>query len=362
MPVKQNNDDASHSLPWLELLDDDIWPWHGPLEDQDSPGDLEPVPASVSDDPQRLGFIAEHDPDILSISSDSADSNVHVMQTGIEMHTAAGSIASETSAVIHGTGGDDSLMGTSGNDEIYGYRANDRLYGEAGDDKLDGGTGNDWLYGGAGDDTLWGDTGNDKLNGGAGHDELLGGAGNDKLWGGEGADWLWGSDGDDYLWGGEGTDRLKGGAGNDFLAGGWGIDVLTGGDGNDRMHGGEGNDWLKGGEGNDALTGREGNDTFVFDPDFHHDTILDFETAGDIIELNGLGISSFEKLQAYYFTQQESGLLIDFRDGNSITLKGVNKGDLTEDDFRFNTTNYASQSEPSLDFFSSDQGGFDLLL
>ncbi|MCP4941562.1 MAG: hypothetical protein GY924_06215, partial [Planctomycetaceae bacterium] len=79
-------------------------------------------------------------------------------------------------------------------------------------------------------------------------------------------------------------------------------------------------------------------------------------------ELNGLDVSSFEELQGY-FTQREDGLLIDFGDGNSITLKGVNKDDLTEDDFRFNTTNDASQAEPSLDFSSTDDpGSFDLIL
>ncbi|MCP4772525.1 MAG: hypothetical protein GY879_14055 [Planctomycetes bacterium] len=119
---------------------------------------------------------------------------------------------------------------------------------------------------------------------------------------------------------------------------------------------------LDGGEGNDTLYGGEGNDSFVFDPDFGNDTIKDFQTSADIIELNGLDVSSFEELQGY-FTQRESGLLIDFGDGNWITLKGVNKGDLTEDDFRFNTTNDASQAEPSLDFFSTDDpGSFDLIL
>ncbi len=282
--------------------------------------------------------------------------------------------------VLYGGNGDDHLDGGAGNDELDGGKDNDKLHGGDGNDKLDGGSGDDVLKGGTGDDYLYGGSGNDKLYGGAGNDELDGGTGNDRLYGGAGDDtlyggWendyldggggddkLYGDAGDDELFGRGGNDELWGGDGNDYLDGGWGDDTLWGGDGNDVLYGGDGengndtlyggagDDTLRGGAGDDKLYGGTGNDTFIFDPDFGNDAIFDFETSGDIIELNGLGVSSFAELQNY-FEQKGGNLVIDFGDGNSITLEDVNKNDMTADEFRFINVeiNDAAQTESSQD-------------
>jgi len=77
-----------------------------------------------------------------------------------------------TSPVIEGTAGNDTLNGTAGNDRLYGY---------AGDDTLNGGDGNDVLRGGAGSDTLHGDAGNDLLIYDSADTLIDGGSGNDML-------------------------------------------------------------------------------------------------------------------------------------------------------------------------------------
>ena len=49
-----------------------------------------------------------------------------------------------------------------------------------------------------------------------------------------------------------------------------------------------GNDVLKGFGGNDTLYGGDGNDTFVFDNDGSTDTIADFQTGHDKIDLSNI--------------------------------------------------------------------------
>lgn len=70
-----------------------------------------------------------------------------------------------TSGIVYGGGGADSLFGGAGN--------GDQLYGGDGGDVIDGKAGNDSLFGGAGNDTLFGGLGNDTLTGGDGEDTII---------------------------------------------------------------------------------------------------------------------------------------------------------------------------------------------
>ena len=255
--------------------------------------------------------------------------------------------------VISGGEGSDSISGSAGDDVIDAGSGDDRTNGGTGDDIIDGGTGNDRVKGGSGNDTLSGGEGTDRLEGGTGNDTMDGGTGNDTLYGGKGSDTLTGGEGDDYLNAGRDDDILSGGEGNDRLSGGSGADVLDGGTGNDRLYGGSDNDALSGGEGNDRLYGGKGDDiidggagddylkgdsgadTFSFGGEFGDDLVKDFKVGeGDSIDLTGTEIGDFRTLMDHS-RQDGNNTVIDL-DGGSITLQGVDRNDLTIDDFAFN--------------------------
>ena len=98
-----------------------------------------------------------------------------------------------------------------------------------------------------------------------------------------------GTPGNDNLTGTSGNDIINGSEGDDLLIGLRASDVLNGGDGNDILSGGKGSDTLNGGLGNDNLVGGAGNDVFVLGAGLGVDTISDFTTSQDTIQLiNGL--------------------------------------------------------------------------
>lgn len=197
-----------------------------------------------------------------------------------------------------------------------------------GADLISGGAGNDVLYGAVGDDELRGDAGADQLDGGIGDDFLAGGGGVDLLVGGVGADTLQGGGAADELRGGDGDDLLNGGAQDDQLYGAAGADTLLGGRGNDLLHGGAGSD---------TLTGGQGADTFILTAGSGADVISDFAAgagAGDVISVATSMFADFADVLAHT-TNDGAGNCVIARDGFSVTLSGVVRGDLNADDFVF---------------------------
>jgi Ca2+-binding RTX toxin-like protein len=220
--------------------------------------------------------------------------------------------------ILHGGGGNDTLIGTSKNDALFGDTGLDtvrlisttgnaivatngtltdgnttdvldsiealELYGHStkgttinaaafnGYTTLVGGSGRDILTAGQKSSLLKGNAGNDVMTGGAGDDTFFGGAGNDTMDGGLGNDQMRGEDGndsmeggagDDRMFGDNGRDRISGGAGQDSMDGGNDDDTLLGGDGHDSIGGETGNDLISGGSGDDKLFGDAGNDTLL---------------------------------------------------------------------------------------------------
>ena len=227
--------------------------------------------------------------------------------------------------------GNDTFNGGAGGDVARGGAGNDLFIAGSGPDKFDGGsgidtvdysasvaaisvnlatnantgglaqgdklthienvigtTGDDSIVGSVGNNSLLGGIGNDFLDGNAGNDTLDGGAGNDTINGGLGFDLIFGGAGDDIINGNKGEDTIFGGAGNDLIFGGRGFDVIDGGDGNDT---------LSGDRGNDTLTGGLGSDHFQFNrvPDINNniDTITDFQSGQDVIDLSAAIFTSF---------------------------------------------------------------------
>ncbi len=192
-------------------------------------------------------------------------------------------------------------------------------------DYLRGGEGEDVLIGNAGDDTLDGDA----LSSKSSVDHLYGGEGNDKLYvdnldlsqgtvdGGVGFDTVklegesgeslnlnmasakveraFGNDSDDVLdgsgyTGADGFNKSTGEYEADTaqrleLFGKYGDDTLKGGSGNDYLDGGADDDIIAGGGGRDFMVGGSGSDTFVLSDDGEIDTIWDFSSQSDTIDL-----------------------------------------------------------------------------
>ncbi|WP_299775249.1 calcium-binding protein [uncultured Tateyamaria sp.] len=303
---------------------------------------FEDTTLSLADLAAQLGISGD------TVAGSGASSNI---DGSLAADTISGGAGNDT---VNAGAGADSLNGGIGADELNGGSGNDTLLGLNGFDNLNGEDGDDSLNSGFGNDTLDGGAGNDTLNGGLGFDSLQGGAGNDTLLGLNGRDTLEGGEGDDSLNGGNGNDVLDGGTGNDTLSGGLGFDTLTGGDGddllrglngfdsleggigNDNLEGNSGNDTLDGGAGDDLLRGGQGADLFVFNGG--NDVIRDYSLIVDALEIDaslldeGMPVGSD---LANYSSVVDGNLVLDFGDGNSLTLNNVTNVTFLFDDVTF---------------------------
>ena len=210
-----------------------------------------------------------------------------------------------------------------------------------------GGLGKDTLNGTSKADQIFGLWQDDTLNGGGGNDVLFGGTGKDKLNGGEGFDTAsyiastaavtvslatgLGSGGEatgDHLADIEG---LIGSIFGDTLSGNNANNHLYGLAGNDALSGGGGNDRIDGSLGADRLTGGVGADKFIFRPFDGKDRIIDWETS-DRMDVRAHNFADFGDLMGHV-SQSGASTLINFGDGDQVTLLGVVKSSLLADDF-----------------------------
>ena len=267
----------------------------------------------------------------------------------IDVFDLSGLVTMERLPFIDAGGGNDSLTGSDFADDLRGGK---------GDDVLNGGDDSDTLLGGAGADTLNGDDGNDRLDGGKGIDTLNGGDGDDILQvrGKEGAyDTFDGGAGTDTLQligtvtlagfdaaassieilqgakrGLNGTNQadvfdLSGltGAPSDlrFIDARHGDDIMTGSNFADDLRGGKGDDTLDGRGGDDMLDGGKGRNTFVFADGYDNDTIVKFQAGNAIVDLTGVSsVGDFSEL-ALLMQQDGKNVLIDFGNGDTLTLQ-----------------------------------------
>ena len=119
----------------------------------------------------------------------------------------------------------------------------------------------------------------------------IAGGGNDgqTVYGGAGGDTINGTGQDDTIFAGSGNDTVKGNGGDDTIFGGSGIDTINGNNGDDT---------IVGGFGADNLTGSNGDDRFVYlsvadSNATRFDTITDFSSGSDRIDLTALGAFAF---------------------------------------------------------------------
>ncbi len=290
------------------------------------------------------------------------------------------------------------ILGGSGGDKLWSWGIYDDVFGGSGNDTITLAGHGGWAFGGTGDDTIIGSdnpylverldggAGNDTIDGGGGSDIIIGGAGDDDLTGGSGADLFVFSEGHGtdtiqdfnaaegdriYLRGFDQTitwDQLSSkvttvtddnnvvtGVQIDLSEWGGGTIILNGvtnvsdvtsnmfyldllvGDGGDNA--------ISGGADDDTMTGGAGADTFYFSEGHGSDTITDFDTSNDRIDLSGFNVAiTWDALQAAMSQIEddantpgvdETATVIDLSawGGGTITLQGVTATDLTANMF-----------------------------
>ncbi|WP_276017372.1 VCBS domain-containing protein [Bradyrhizobium sp. C-145] len=243
---------------------------------------------------------------------------------------------------FQGQGGDDTIIGNGNTQILFGNATSGVTINlAAGTASGDTSTGHDTF---TGVNSAVGGSGNDTFNaaGFVGANFFQGGSGNDAITGNGSTQIQYGSatsgvtvnlaggtaDGD----GSVGHDTITGGVTN--VAGSNFNDTITGSASGDQLFGNNGNDLLNGGAGNDFLGGGLGADTFVYATGGGADTIGDFlQAQTDKIDLTGVaGVSSFAQVQALA-TQVGLNTVIDFGNGDSLTLSNVTLSNLTAADF-----------------------------
>ncbi len=101
----------------------------------------------------------------------------------------------------------------------------------------------------------------------------------------------------------------------------------------DDYAGGDDDDTIEGTFRDDTLMGGGGADTFVFDEDSGDDTITDFTAGTDKIDLSAFtDITSIGDLRGFQ-AGNDAVIFLGFNGGGSITLQGVQLGELSASDF-----------------------------
>ena len=174
----------------------------------------------------------------------------------------------------------------------------------------------------------------------------------DTFTGGSEAEYIQGTAGNDTIAAGHGDDVIHTGTGDDTVYAGSGDDLIFGGAGADTLYGREGDDQITGGAGDDTLHGGEGVDTFVHTVGDGADTIADFNTADDVIDISGHGFVVDENAFAdfiadtTYVNESAGTTTITLPDGGSIVLTGVAKTDLSFANFTF-STDHSNSTAPA---------------
>jgi len=221
---------------------------------------------------------------------DSIHSSVsYTLAPGVSVETMTTMYEAGTAAIeFTGNSFGQSIYGNDGANRLNGDGGSDYLVGLGGNDFLNGGSGLDYLRGGTGDDLYLIDHLGDVILESAGQgDDRVASSSNYILAAGVEVETIGTMNADStatlHLTGNEFGQSIYGSAGVNWLSGGGGADYLVGLGGDDILWGGGGDDNLAGGAGSDIFTFLYGGGV---------DTILDFESGVDKINLGNLYIDA----------------------------------------------------------------------
>ena len=111
-----------------------------------------------------------------------------------------------------------------------------------------------------------------------------------------------------------------------------GEQVLDGASGNQILAGGKGNDVLIGGP-NDILFGDKGHDSFVFNPGFGKNTVVDFRPEDHVLQFSRADFASVKDIFTHMSSDGQGNTLITHDPNNVVTLLNVAPGSLHFHDF-----------------------------
>jgi Ca2+-binding RTX toxin-like protein len=214
----------------------------------------------------------------------------------------------------------ETLMLTGSAVRATGNAEHNILIGTAGSNTLDGGGGGDTLQGGAGNDVYYVRNAGDVIveNANEGTADTVLASVSYTLGANAQVERLAAADSNQTT-----AINLTGNAWSHLIQGNNGANVLTGGSGNDT---------LMGYGGNDTLFGGAGADKFVFAHGTGQDSIGDFVTGTDKIDLTAIGFASYQDV--INATHDVGGnAVIDLGNGDQLTLTGVTTAQLHSGDF-----------------------------
>jgi Ca2+-binding RTX toxin-like protein len=345
------------------------------------------APINVVDASGGNGIVGNDGSNVITVTdgADAVDGGSGVDRLVVDYRLAAGAVTGDSTSgfadagssrlvtITNGTFEHFTVLTGAGADTITTGGGDDIINTGEGAGTITAGQGSNSITGGSGADTITALDGGNFIDGGDGTNTITSGEGNDVVLSGLGADTIVVGGGNDIVTVRGGADTAANGAGDDRLivdysalttavtggvtggtlsigydggfadVSGNSIDftdtenfTITTGSGNDVIAAGDGIDILDSAGGTDTLSGGGGNDRFVYSPTYGADTITDFvagTASGDKVDLRGFAnLNSFSDLLALS-TQNGDDTVINFGDGDTLTLQGVSKGTLQSSDF-----------------------------
>lgn len=152
--------------------------------------------------------------------------------------------------------------------------------------------------------------------------EIFGTEGDDLINGTDEDEILYGLGGDDYVSGGGGDNTILGGSGNDSLTASYGLNIFNGGSGIDIIRMNPASQFMQGVPGSIA----------VFEPGNEWDTVINFNTETDVVDVTAFGLTAAEAYGLLHQTGRGNTVLF-METGDSFYFYNLTVNELSEANF-----------------------------